>query len=164
MASERRVAVLMAPGAELGAFKVIQQALQEAGASTRVVAARLGCVASSSGQQVTVDHTFATMPSLMFDAVLVPAGAAAAEALRRGGEAVHFLLEAYKHCKPLCLIGESVEILRAMGLAPPDAPAPDGVVLGTNEPTLRQQMAQDFIAALARHRHWGRALLERVPA
>jgi catalase len=38
------------------------------------------------------------------------------------------------------------------------------VIIGTNEPTTRLQMAQDFIAALARHRHWGRAGIEQVPA
>ena len=160
----RKVAVLMAPGAELGAFKVIQQALLEAGAITKVVAAHLGFVASSSGQQVPVDHTFLNRPSVMFDAVLVPGGSACAQALMKDGEAVHFVLEAFKHCKPLCLIGESVEILRSV--APPgnDAPAPAGVVIGTNEPTTRLQMAQDFIAALARHRHWGRQQIEQVPA
>jgi catalase len=160
----RRVAVLIAAGAELGAFKVIQQALLDAGALTRVVAAHLGVVASSSGQQVPVDHTFQTMPSVMFDAVLVPGGAASAQLLMANGDAVHFVLEAYRHCKALCLIGESVEILRRAGIAQQDGPVPDGVVIGTNEPTTRVQTAQDFIAAIARHRHWTRSLLEQVPA
>jgi catalase len=159
----RKVAVVMAPGAELGAFKVIQQALLDAGAATRVVAARLGVVASSSGQQVTVDHCFETMPSVMFDAVLVPGGAASTQALLDCGAAVHFVLEAYKHGKALCLIGESAQILRRAGLAPADAPPPEGVVLGSNEPATRLQLAQDFIAAIARHRHWGRDRLEQVP-
>jgi catalase len=160
----RRVAVVMAAGAELGAFKVVQQALLDAGATTRIVAAHLGFVASSSGQQVPVDHTFQAMPSVMFDAVLVPGGAAAAQALCKNGEAVHFVLQAYKHCKALCLIGESAELLRAAGLLAEGATAPAGVVIGTNEPTARLQMGQDFIAAIGKHRHWGRALLEQVPA
>jgi catalase len=160
----RRIAVVMAAGAELGAFKVVQQALLDAGATTRVVAAHLGFVTSSSGQQVPVDHTFQTMPSVMFDAVLVPAGGAAAQALLKDGDAVHFVLEAYKHCKPLCLIGESLEILRRAGVAQEDGPPAAGVIVGTNEPTARLQMAQDFIAAIARHRHWNRAQVEQVPA
>ena len=61
-------------------------------------------------------------------------------------------------------IGESVEILRKAGLASEDAPPAAGVLVGTNEPTTRLQMAQDFIAAIARHRHWGRPLAEQVPA
>ena len=160
----RRVAVLMAPGVELGAFKVIQQALIDAGAITKTVAAQLGTIASSSGQQVPIDHTFLTMPSVMFDAVLVPGGAASAQLLANDGAAVHFVLEAYKHCKPLCLIGESAEILRSAGLLPAEGAAPAGVLIGTNEPTTRVQTAQDFIAAIARHRHWSRTLLEQVPA
>jgi catalase len=160
----RRVAIVMAPGVELGAFKVIQQALVDAGATTKVVAAHLGFVASSSGQQVPIDHTFLNMPSVMFDAVLVPGGGAAAQALMKNGDAVHFVLEAYRHCKPLCLIGESVEILRSVGVALADAPAPAGVVIGTNEPTARIQLGQDFIAAIGKHRHWARTLVEQVPA
>jgi len=159
----RRIAVLMAAGAELGAFKVVQQALLDAGATTKIVAAQLGVVASSSGQQVAVDHTFLTMPSVMFDAVLVPGGAACAEALRRDGEAAHFVLEAFKHCKAICLIGESAELLGAAGVALAEAAAP-GVIVGTNEPATRLQLAQDFIAAIGRHRHWSRTAVEQVPA
>jgi catalase len=96
--------------------------------------------------------------------VLVPGGAASAQALLKDGEAVHFLLEAYKHCKPLCLIGESTEILQKAGVPLGEGAAPAGVVLGTNEPTTRVQMGQDFIAAIAKHRHWGRAMLEQIPA
>jgi catalase len=160
----RRVAVVMAPGVELGAFKVIQQALQDAGAIIKTVGAQLGFVASSSGQQVPIDHTFATMPSVMFDAVLVPGGAASAQALLQDGQAVHFVLEAFRHCKPVCLIGESTEILAKAGVALGEGTAPAGVLVGTNEPTTRVQMAQDFIAAIAKHRHWSRPLVEQVPA
>jgi catalase len=98
---------------------------------------------------------------VMFDAVLVPAGAAGTQALLRQGEAVHFVLEAYRHGKALCLIGESVELLQ--GHCPQDAPSP-GVVLGPNDPPARLQMAQDFIQAIARHRHWNRPGIEAVPA
>jgi catalase len=160
----RRVAVVMAPGVELGAFKVIQQALQDAGAQTKVVAAHLGVVTSSSGQQVAIDHTFQAMPSVMFDAVLVPGGAASAQALLKDGNALHFVLEAFRHCKALCLIGESVELLRSIGVGNEDAAPPAGVVIGTNEPTTRLQMAQDFIAAIGKHRHWSRNAVEQVPA
>jgi catalase len=160
----RKVAIVLAAGVELGAYKVIQQALLDAGALTRVVAAHLGFVPSSSGQQVPVDHTFLNMPSVMFDAVLVPGGASAAQALMKDGSAVHFVLEAFKHCKPLCLIGESVEILRSAGLLGEEGPAPAGVVTGTNDPTTRLQLAQDFMAAIARHRHWARTLIDQVAA
>ncbi len=160
----RKIAVVMGPGAELGAFKVLQQALNDAGATTKVVAAHLGFVTSSSGQQVPVDFTFQNMPSVMFDAVLVPGGSACAQALLKDGAAVHFVLEAFKHCKAICMIGESVELLKLAGVTPGDGPAPAGVIIGTNEPTARLQMAQDFIVAIGKHRHWMRAGVEQVPA
>jgi catalase len=161
----RKVAVLVAGGVEVGALRVIQQALHEAGASSRILAAHLGFVATSSGQQLAVDHTFANMPSVMFDAVLVPGGAASAEALARDGDAVHYALEAYKHCKTLCVIGEGVQLLRTLGIgAGEGGPAVVGVLIGKNDPQGRAQLAQDFIAAIARHRHWMRPNIEAIPA
>ena len=160
----RKVAVLVAPGVEIGALRVIQQALQDAGASSRIVAAHLGSVATSSGQQLAVDHTFGTMPSVVFDAVLVPGGASSAQSLAANGDAVHFVLEAYKHCKAICVVGEGLQLLKTLGIAAESGPAVPGVVLGKNDPPSRAQLAQDFIAAIARHRHWLRADLEAVPA
>jgi catalase len=162
----RKVAVLVADGVEAGAMKVVQQALVEAGAICKVVGPHLGFVATSSGQQLAVDYTFGNMPSVMFDAVLVPSGAASAKALARNGEAVHFVLEAFKHFKSICVIGEGVELLRTLGVSAPgpDSPAVAGVLVGKSEPTARVQLGQDFVAAIARHRHWSRANVEAVPA
>ncbi len=161
----RRVAVLVANGIEVGALRVIQQALLDAGAASRIISDHLGFVATSSGQQLAVDHTLATMPSVMFDAVLVPGGAASAQALARNGDAVHFVLEAYKHCKAICVIGEGAQLLRTLGIgAGEGGPAVPGIVVGRNDPPARAQLAQEFIAAIARHRHWGRANIDAVPA
>jgi len=160
----RRVAVLVASGVEVGALRVVQQALQDAGATCRTVAANLGSVATASGQQLAVDHTFCTVSSVMFDAVLVPGGASA-QVLAGNGDAVHFVLEAYRHCKAIGVIGEGVQLLRTLGIgAGEGGPSVPGVVLGRNDPPSRPQLAQEFIAALAMHRHWSRANLEAVPA
>jgi catalase len=147
----------------VGALRAIQQALQDAGAVSRIVSDRLGFVATSSGQQLAVDHTFATMPSVMFDAVLVPGGASAAQALQRDGNALHFVLEAYRHCKPICAIGEAAELLSLRDVLTPESAAAAGVVIGKNDPVTRNQLAQDFIAAIGRHRHWLRNV-ESIPA
>ena len=161
----RKVAILVATGVEVGAMKAIQQALADAGASSRIVSDHLGFVATSSGQQLAVDHTFTNMPSVMFDAVLVPGGAASAQVLTRNGDAVHFVLEAYKHCKAICVIGEGAQLLRSLGIgAGEGGPAIPGVVIGKNDPPGRAQLAQDFIAAIAKHRHWLRPNVDAVPA
>jgi len=163
----RRVAVLVANGVEIGAMRVIQQALADAGATTRIVSAHLGCVATSSGQQLSVDHTFTTMPSVLFDAVLIPGGASSAQALALNGDAVHFVLEAYKHCKPLCVIGDGAQLLRPLGIVVGEAESaglPAGVVAGRNDPPTRGQLAQEFMAAIAHHRHWLRTNVDAIPA
>ncbi|MFY8103178.1 MAG: catalase [Ramlibacter sp.] len=157
----RRIAILVAAGVEIGAMRVLQQSLHDLGAVTRVVASHLGVVSTSSGQQLPVDHSVACAPSVLFDAVMVPAGAASAQALAAQGDSVHFVLEAFRHGKALCLIGESVRLLQGAG---EQAASAQGVVIGPNDPAARLQMAQDFIQAIARHRHWDRAGLEGVPA
>jgi catalase len=159
--TSRRVAILVANGVEIGAMKVLQQALHDHGVLTRVLASHLGFVATSSGQQLPVDHSFATMPSVMFDAVMVPAGAASAQALGQSGDALHFVHEAFRHGKALCLIGEGAQLLRVAGQD--DAPLP-GVVRGSNDPATRLLMVQEFVQAMARHRHWQRPGIEAVAA
>ncbi|MES3002100.1 MAG: catalase [Pseudomonadota bacterium] len=161
----RKVAVLVADGVEVGAMRAIISALADAGASAKIIASRLGFVATSSGQQLAVDHTFANMPSVMFDAVLVPGGAANAQVLAANGDAVHFVLEAYKHCKAICVIGEGVQLLSTLGIGADEAgPAMPGVVVGKNDPPSRPQLVQDFTVAIAKHRHWMRPNLDAVPA
>ncbi|WP_332813008.1 catalase [Ramlibacter sp.] len=159
----RRVAVLAAAGVEIGALKIIQQALAEQQVSVKVVAAHMGVVSTSSGQQLPVDRCLLTTSSLGFDAVLVPGGAVHAQALAQDGRAVQFLLEAYRHCKPICLIGEAAQLLRLAGAEAGSTPA-HGVLVAKGEPAGRVPLAQAFIAAMARHRHWGRPQLDAGPA
>ena len=127
-------------------------------------------MASASKRQIDVDATFVNMPSVMFDAVLVPAGAQGAEALARNGDAVHFVLEAYKHCKAICTVGEGVQLLATLGIGADAKAAPAGVVVAATPVTnlgdtsAATQIAQDFVAAIAKHRHWDRANVDAVPA
>jgi catalase len=75
------------------------------------------------------------------------------------------VLEAYKHCKSICVIGEGVQLLRTLGIgAGEGGPAVPGVVIGKNDPPGRAQLAQDFMAAIAKHRHWTRPNVDAVPA
>ena len=39
-----------------------------------------------------------------------------------------------------------------------------GVVIGKNDPPARAALAQEFVAGIARHRHWTRPNVEAVPA
>jgi catalase len=166
----RKVAILVADGIDSASLKAIREGLEQAGAQCRVIGPRLGTIASASKRQLEVDGTFINMPSVMFDAVLVPAGAQSVKALAGNGDALHFVLEAYKHCKAICTVGEGVQLLASLGIGDDPKAAPAGVVVAatpvTNlgDATAARQIAQDFVAAIARHRHWDRANVDGVPA
>ncbi|MEJ6021110.1 catalase [Ramlibacter sp. PS4R-6] len=161
----RRVAVLVAPGVEVGALRALQQALEEARARCILLAERIGSVATAAGQQLQVDESLCSSASVLFDAVIVPGGAACVEALAANGHAMHFIHEAFKHGKTVCVIGDALKLLEPLGLGDAQAAAAvAGVIVGRNDPPSRVQLVQDFLAALARHRHWTRAHLDRVAA
>jgi catalase len=166
----RQVAILAMDGIDSASLKPIREAIEQAGAQCKVIGPRLGTVTSASKRQLEVDATLLAMPSVMFDAVLVPAGAPGAEAMARNGDAVHFVLEAYKHCKAICTVGEGVQMLSTLGIGTDAKSFPPGVVvaatpttnLGDNTAALK--IAHEFVAAIARHRHWDRPGIEAVPA
>ncbi|RZL89139.1 MAG: catalase HPII [Variovorax sp.] len=166
----RKVAILAADGVESASLKPIREAIEQAGAQCKVIGPRLGTLTSASKRQIDIDGTFVNMPSVMFDAVLVPAGTQCADALSRNGDATHFVLEAYKHCKAICVVGEGVRLLATLGIGEDAKSAPAGVVVAatpvTNlgDTTAATQIAHDFVAAMAKHRHWDRANVDAVPA
>ena len=165
----RKVAVLVADGVEPATFKQIVQDLTAAGAVCKVVGPHLGTVSTASGKQLAIDHTFGNMPSIMFDAVVIPGGAQSATTLCASGDAVHFVLEAYKHCKTICALNEGVQLLASLGLAAGKnadqvAVPAAGVLVADARKVPEGQIAQEFIAAIAQHRHWDRANVDTVPA
>lgn len=165
----RKIAVLVADGVDAPALRRFVLDMTAAGAICKLVAAQLGSISTLTGKQLTVDHTFSTMPSVMFDAVLIPGGAQCTASLCGLGEAVHFVLEAYKHCKTICALNEGHQLLVTLGFSPEknpeqiNVPTP-GVLLADARKVLDGQVSQDFQAALALHRHWDRLNAEAVPA
>jgi catalase len=82
-----------------------------AGAQAKLVAPRLGTIEASDGSAVPVDFSFLTASSVLFDAVYVPGGAASASTLRGNADAIHFVDEAFKHCKTIAATTEGVDVL-----------------------------------------------------
>ncbi len=168
--STRKVAVLAANGVDMIAIKRVIQELTDAGLQCKVVAPQLGHVGTASGRTLAVDFSFGNTSSVMFDAVLLPGGVACADALCRLGAALHFALEAYKHCKPICAINEGVLLLGSLGFSQSQqkdtaltVPTP-GVVIADSQKAIEGQISQTFIEAMLEHRHWDRVNLDSVPA
>ncbi len=165
----RKVAILVADGVDYPSFKRVQHDLADAGAVCKLVASQLGAVSTLGGRQLVVDCTLANMPSVMFDAVLIPGGAGALATLSGLGDAVHFVLEAYKHGKAICAINEGAQLLATLGFSPGKSPdvtsiPTAGVLLADARRSVEGQLSQEFISAIALHRHWERANLDAIPA
>ena len=153
----RKVAILAADGVDGAAVTAIKAALGKAGATGLVVAPHLGVLTSTAGAPVPVDHTIVTTPSIVFDAVFVPGGAASVKALTASGDATHFVAEAFKHAKALAATGDGADLLAAAGVPAGSDPA---VVTGASAAAV----AKPFLTAIAAHRAWARAGLAAVPA
>lgn len=165
----RRVAVLVADGVDAPALRRLVQDLTSAGAVCKVISGQLGTVSTQGGKQLAVDHTFAAMPSVMFDAVLIPGGDESVTTLCGLGEAVHFVLEAYKHCKTICALNEGTRLLATLGFGaeknadPVCVPTP-GILLTDAQNVLEGLVTPDLIAAISHHRHWDRLNVLAIPA
>lgn len=107
----RRIAILLADGFNLLEVQALRAALKSLGATSWVIGPRRGDV-YPAGQDVGVgkglfaDHHYEGQRSTMFDAFIIPSGAAHAQKLAENGRTIHWVREAFGHCKPIGAIGE----------------------------------------------------------
>jgi catalase len=162
----RKIAMLVAEGVDGAEVDALKDALQAAGAKVLVVAKYGGRVVGLDGAHVKVDKLFSTTGSVLFDAVLVPGGKHG-EALCDSGDAVHFVSEAYRHCKPIGATGEGIKLLQKAGLPDVQEPSSEDIVSDSGlilAASVGDGFGRSFIEALASHRHWGRSGKDSVPA
>ncbi|MHA3021904.1 catalase [Mycobacterium sp. BMJ-28] len=159
----RKIAVLAADGVDVTGTQRAITALRAAGAVVEVLAPVAGgSLRGGSGGELAVDRGVTTMGSVLYDAVLVPCGPDAVDALARDGYAVHFLTEAYRHLKPIAAFGAGIDLLRIAGLAESLADTTEVVsergVISTTAAAdeLPEAFAEQFVAALGLHRAWDR--------
>ncbi|GLW12947.1 catalase [Microtetraspora sp. NBRC 13810] len=156
----RKVAILVADGVDAACVASLRETLAGVGAIPEVLAAWDGKVEGAGGETVPVDRAMSTMASVLYDAVVVPDGAASTRSLAGDGLAVHFVAEAYKHGKAIGLLGSGADLLRASRLEAMDGA---GVVLQEGRGAADQAFLDAFVTALAQHRVWSRPT-DRVPA
>jgi catalase len=156
----RKIAFLVADGFDDAAVAAMKKALMTAGAMALTVAPRLGILTGANGETVKADFSFLTGASVLFDAVYVPGGDASLEVLKREPEAINFVSEAYKHCKPIAGTGAGVGLLaRALGQGFTETDIREEQVEGgviTSRAGQLSRVTTAFIAAIAQHRFWER--------
>jgi catalase len=152
----RQIALLVADGVDGTAVSALQAGLLEQGAVPRIVAPRIGPVRTADGKSLDADASLENEPAFLFDAIVLPDGAAAVDVLLTHGQALEGIKDQYRHCKTILALGESRRLVEAAGLPPelPDGTADPGLLL-PDANDLDNALAR-FVAAVAMHRHWDR--------
>ncbi|VVO86106.1 catalase HPII [Pseudomonas sp. B21128] len=143
----RKVAILAANGVDGAAIDAMKKALAAEGAHAKLLGPTSAPVKTADGKSLPVDASMEGMPSVIFDAVFVPGGAASIKALSGDGVALHYVLEAYKHLKAIALHGEAKQLLDVLKLEA-DAGLLEGKDVGA--------LTKPFFAAIGQHRVWAR--------
>ncbi len=149
----RKIAIILADGVDSESITAVMEALHGAGAVTRLLGARLGSVRSEDGEPLEVDATLENSPAVLFDALVLPGGSEAVDALSRDGRTLEFVKDQYRHCKTVLALGDSSRILAKAGipLALPSGDADPGLLVEGEDGS--EASAEAFIAAIGRHRH-----------
>jgi len=154
----RQVALLLSDGVKADGVLAILQALKAEGVHAKLLAPHMGQVRADDGSVLPIDATFAGLPSLTFDAVIVPDGNI--DALLLSGDARYFLLEAYKHLKVIGLVGDARRFKAQFGLG--DGDQEEGIVQGDSA---ESALTSEFTQAMKAHRVWSRSQkAQSVPA
>lgn len=150
----RNVAILIAEGVDQGNVDSLKNMLKSEGATAKVIAKHLGKVGG-----IEVDQSFLTSTSVIFDAIFVP-DATDMQKLIKCGDALKFVNEAYRHCKPIGAIGNGIDLLRASAIKSitfsndREVTSQLGVVTASNNDF--KNFFKAFKEALMKHRHWDR--------
>jgi catalase len=152
----RHVAILVANGVDAKAAVALHDALLNEGAVPRFVGIKLGQVKGGKGDALAVEISLETAPSVVWDAVVVPGGEKAAEVLAHSGQALEFLKDQYRHCKPMLVLGAAASLLEKAGIPVElESGEQDNGLLKFDDGK-ETAAATAFVSALSRHRHFDR--------
>lgn len=163
----RKIAILAADGVNEQSLITVKNALIAQGATVEVIAPRLGVVLAENDVEIPIDKSLLTTASVLYDAVYVPGGTNSVATLADDPDAVHFLNEAFRHCKAIAADAGAKQVLDATYFRKKlpeddnsDSIMREGVIVSSN----LKKLSQQFIAAIAQHRFWEREQPRKVPA
>lgn len=114
--ASRRIAILVADGFNAVEVAAVRAAFKAGKATTWIIGPRRGKAYPSGeivgkGPGIFADHHFEGQRSTMFDALYVPSGAEHAKTLLKTGRAIHWIREAFGHCKAIGAVGDGTYCL-----------------------------------------------------
>jgi catalase len=119
----------------------------------RLVGSRLGKITAAKGATLDIEITFEAGPSVLYDGVIIIQGERSI--LQQDKDAIDFIRQQYRHCKPIFSVGSRLflseeEILTTL----PDGTNDPAVIIDEQE--LQRESLIKFKAALADHRFCAR--------
>jgi catalase len=154
----RKIAILAADGVNGTSLNLVKNALMAEGAVVEIIAPRQGFITSDKKEKIAVDQSFLTAASVLFDAVFVAGGKAGVKAVAAEANAIHFLNEAFKHCKAIAAETDAKPVLDATYFSQKQNEA--GVLVSKVD----DKFAGAFVSAIAQHRFWEREKPRLIPA
>ncbi len=169
----RKVAILACDGVNAENLQAVKAAIVAAGGGADIIAPKLGFITgkdadpANPGAAIPVDKSLFTTASVLYDAVYVPGGTNSVATLEADPDAIHFLDEAFRHCKAIAADTDALQVLRStyFGRKLPEdrsleTALTEGIIIGDNAENIGQQ----FIEAIKQHRFWDREKPRKVPA
>ncbi|TAQ85095.1 hypothetical protein B7494_g6583 [Chlorociboria aeruginascens] len=109
--ASRGVAIIIADGFNLFEYEAVKATLSAAGAFCFTIGSkRQPIIPESGGKGVAADHHFEGVRSTMFDALYIPSGSHATTLLKQG-RVIHWIREAFGHCKAIGATGDAVKLV-----------------------------------------------------
>lgn len=157
MLKGKRVAILIAPGAEVAQVTALWNELKLEGAVPELVGPFLGEIVPGAPKAT---KTLFNSASALFDAVCVPGGKVSVQALRARKDAAPFIQEAFRHAKPIGAIAEGADFVEGV-IAEDLGDASKGQLPGvvTARGGEIATFPKAFTKALGQYRFWERSKL-----
>jgi len=112
----RAVGILIADGSDAASIEAVKQAVTEAGAKVKIIAAKIGEAKLDDGSLLKVDGQLAGTPSVLFDAVAIILSDEAAALLGREAAAIDFVRDAFGHLKAIGVDKGGAALLKTAGI------------------------------------------------
>lgn len=147
----RKIGFIVASGADFGIINDLKNKLEDQNAVVEIIAPSLAPVKTDKGDALTPKHSLTSTASVCFDALFIGAGEEAAKELMNAEnkhKVLHFINEAYQHCKAI-YFGEGTEaIYKNSNVAVKKHEDPAIVNWEDSDPDHK------FTEAIANHRVW----------
>jgi len=151
----RKIAVLIHNLVKSDALETIKNWAIKEGAVVHLLAPSLAPVKDHQDKVIAADGMQMAEPSIAYDAVIIPDGDNL-NAVIQDGVTRHYILEAYKHLKPIVLLGNKSDLLEPLNLV-----ADEGTLIEGEFKHISEKLKN----LLKAHRVWSREkIAQHVPA